>query len=82
MSYICVVPDRMQSTLSYYPVHSVDSSAKWGRAQEEGDGGDGESSHIATHGCRLTQATLPLESLLPQLQSRIPENLPPEAVGV
>lgn len=56
MSYICVVPDRTQSTLSYYPVHSVDSSAKWGRVQEEGDGGGGESSETAAQGYRLTQA--------------------------
>lgn len=48
MSYICVVPDRLQSTLSYYSVHSVDSSAKWGRVREEGNGGGGESSATAT----------------------------------
>lgn len=75
MSYICAVPGRLQSTFSYYPVHSVDSSAKWGRVREEGDGGVGESSDTATRGCRLTRAASP-ESLLPLPQSRIPENLP------
>lgn len=59
MSYICAVPGRLQSTFSYYPVHSVDSSAKWGRVGAEGDGGGGESSDTATRGCRLIQLPLP-----------------------
>ncbi|KAF6109768.1 hypothetical protein HJG60_010971 [Phyllostomus discolor] len=80
MSYICAVPDRLQSTLSYYPVHSVDSSAKWGRVREEGVGGGGESSDTATLQARPSCFTP--ESLLPPLQSRIWEHLPPEALGV
>jgi hypothetical protein len=51
MSCFCAVPDRLQSTLSYYPfcglIYQREGRERW----------RGESSDTATCCCRLTQAT-------------------------
>lgn len=83
MSYICVVPDGLQSILSCYPLTLWTHlpSGEWLRRGAVVVVG-GETTDSATRCCRLTPSHFTRESLLPHLQSRTQDNLLPEALGL